>query len=91
MLTFKLKKKRFKADAVITNKKNLPIGILTADCVPILIYDDTSKNIAAIHAGWKGAYKGIIHKVINLSFAFLFYRVVHFGRGCDGLGGGVYH
>ena len=62
---FKLKKKRFKADAVITNKKNLPIGILTADCVPILIYDDTSKNIAAIHAGWKGAYKGIIHKVIN--------------------------
>ena len=62
---FKLKKKKFKADAVITNQKNLPLGILTADCVPILIYDNVSKNIAAIHAGWKGAYTGIIHRVIN--------------------------
>ena len=58
-------KKKYKADAIITNKKKLPIGILTADCVPILIYDDISKMIAAIHAGWKGAYKGIINKVIN--------------------------
>ena len=46
-------------------KKKLPIGILTADCVPILIYDNNSKMIAAIHAGWKGAYKGIINKVIK--------------------------
>ena len=58
-------KKKFRADAVITNKRNLPLGILTADCVPILIYDDASKMIAAIHAGWKGAYKGIINKVIK--------------------------
>ena len=54
-----------KADAVITNQKNLPIGILTADCVPILICDKKKNFIAAIHAGWKGAYKGIISKVIN--------------------------
>jgi len=58
-------KKKIIADAVITNKKRLPIGVLTADCVPILIYDDISKIIAAIHAGWKGAYKNIINKVIN--------------------------
>ena len=58
-----LKKKR--ADAVITDIPKLPIGILTADCVPILIYDKKKKMIAAIHAGWKGAYKGIISKVIN--------------------------
>ena len=54
-----------KADAVITNQKHLPIGILTADCVPILICDERKNLIAAIHAGWKGAYKDIISKVIN--------------------------
>ena len=58
-----LKKK--KADAVITNIPKLPIAILTADCAPILIYDKQKKMISAIHAGWKGAYKGIISKVIN--------------------------
>ena len=58
-------KKKFNADAVITNQKKLPIGILTADCVPILIYDHKKKIIGAIHAGWKGAYKNIVPKVIN--------------------------
>ena len=53
------------ADAVITDIPKLPIAILTADCAPILIYDKQKKMIAAIHAGWKGAYKGIISKVIN--------------------------
>ena len=62
---YRLDKRRSKVDAIITNLKKLPIGILTADCVPILIYDDTLKIIAAIHAGWKGAYKNIINKVIN--------------------------
>ncbi len=58
-------KSKPKVDAVITNQKNLPIAILTADCVPILIYDSQRKIIAAIHAGWKGAYKGIVDKVIK--------------------------
>ena len=58
-----LKKK--KADAVITDIPKLPIAILTADCAPILIYDKQKKMIAAVHAGWKGAYKGIVSKVIN--------------------------
>ena len=54
-----------KGDAIITNQKNVPIAVLTADCVPVLICDNEKKIIAAIHAGWKGAYKGIISKVIN--------------------------
>ena len=58
-------RKKKKADAVITNIPKLPIAILTADCAPILIYDKQKKMIAAIHAGWKGVYKGIISKVIN--------------------------
>jgi len=57
--------KKKKADAIITDTPKLPIAILTADCAPILIYDKQKKMIAAIHAGWKGAYKGIISKVIN--------------------------
>ena len=55
---------KFEGDAIITNKSNTPIGVLTADCAPILIYDQKNKMIAAIHAGWKGAYKDIIKKVI---------------------------
>ena len=58
-------KKKIKSDASITKIKNVALGILTADCVPILIYDKKLKIISAIHAGWKGAYKGIIAKVIN--------------------------
>ena len=61
---YKLTKKP-KADAVITNQKNLPIAVLTADCVPILIYDNKKRIVAAIHAGWKGVYKGITDKVIK--------------------------
>ena len=58
-------KNKIKADALITNVKNVAIGVLTADCVPILIYDKKLKIISAVHAGWRGAYKNIIEKVIN--------------------------
>ena len=61
---YRLKSKP-KVDAVITNQRKLPIAVLTADCVPILICDNKRKMIAAIHAGWKGAYKNIITKVIK--------------------------
>jgi len=47
-------------DGLITNKPNLALGILTADCAPILIFDPKNNFIAALHAGWKGAYKNII-------------------------------
>ena len=63
---FRIKKKKPKADAVITDQKNLPIAILTADCAPILLCDKKRKIIAAIHSGWKSAFKGIITKVIKL-------------------------
>ena len=56
---------KIKADALITNTKNIALGVLTADCVPILIYDKNKNIISAIHAGWKGAYSGIIKNTIN--------------------------
>ena len=62
---FKFYKKKIKADAIVTDLKKIPIAVLTADCVPILLYDNKRNMIAAIHAGWKGAFKGIIKKVVN--------------------------
>ena len=61
----KIKNNRFEGDALITNKKGAPIAVLTADCAPILIHDQKNKMIAAIHAGWKGAFKDIVMKVIK--------------------------
>ena len=61
----KLINKKFNGDALITDRRNTPIGVLTADCVPILMFDKQKKLIAAIHAGWKGAYKDIIKKVVK--------------------------
>ena len=62
---YKFNNKKLTGDALITNIKGIALGVLTADCVPILIYDKHKKIISAIHAGWKGAYRGIINKVIN--------------------------
>ena len=56
---------KLEGDALITDKRNLPIAVLTADCAPILFYDEDRKMIAAIHAGWRGAYKNIIEKVVK--------------------------
>jgi YfiH family protein len=56
---------RFKSDALVTDLVNVGIGVLTADCVPILLYDEVNQVIACIHAGWKGAFSNIINKTIN--------------------------
>ena len=56
---------KFEGDALVTDKRGIPIAVLTADCVPILIYEENKKMIAAIHAGWKGAYKDIVKKVVK--------------------------
>ena len=47
------------ADGAVTESKDVAIGILTADCAPILFYDPIKKIIGAAHAGWKGARDGI--------------------------------
>jgi len=65
---FNFNKKKIKADALITNQKNLPIAVLTADCVPVLLFDKKKNIIAAIHVGWKGAFKGIVKRVIRSMF-----------------------
>lgn len=52
-------------DALITNKKGLRIGVKTADCVPILLYDENKEAVAAIHSGWKGTVQNIIAAAIK--------------------------
>lgn len=50
-------------DALITNRKDVCIGVTTADCVPILLFDPEKKVLASIHAGWKGTVQRIAKKV----------------------------
>ena len=58
-------KKKINSDAMITRVKGLMLGVVTADCVPIIIYDTKNEIIGCIHAGWKGAFSGIIKNTIN--------------------------
>jgi len=58
-------KKKIDADAIFTKVKGLAIGVVTADCVPIIVYDLKNKIVGCIHAGWKGAISGVIKNTIK--------------------------
>ena len=51
-------------DAFVTALSGVAIGVRTADCVPILLYDEKRKVVAAVHSGWKGTVQRIAQKVI---------------------------
>jgi YfiH family protein len=53
-------------DAFITNLPGVAIGVRTADCVPILLYDPVRRVIAAVHSGWKGTVLKISQGVIDM-------------------------
>lgn len=52
-------------DALVTDRENVIVTILTADCVPILLYDPVKRVVAAVHAGWKGTEGEIVVKTID--------------------------
>ncbi|KYG66599.1 hypothetical protein AZI86_06020 [Bdellovibrio bacteriovorus] len=52
-------------DAHWTKAKNLALGVITADCVPVFLFDSKTKIIAGIHAGWRGVASKIIPKTIE--------------------------
>lgn len=60
-----LNNKKLNADALITKLENVTLGVLTADCVPIILYDKVNHIIGCVHAGWKGAISGIIENTLN--------------------------
>ena len=49
-------------DALITDVTGICIGVSTADCIPVLLYDEVRHAAAAVHAGWRGTVKRIIHR-----------------------------
>ena len=59
-------KRRISGDGLITKLPGIALGILTADCAPILFYDKKINVIGAAHAGWKGSYKNIIKNMVDL-------------------------
>lgn len=58
-----------KADAVVTATPGVIVGVLTADCGPILFADGTAGVVAAAHAGWKGAFTGVIENTVAAMIA----------------------
>ena len=55
---------RPRADALVTRTRGLALGILTADCAPVLLADARGGVVGAAHAGWKGALGGVIEAVV---------------------------
>ena len=58
-------KNKLTGDAIVSEVKNIGIGILTADCAPIFFYDPNKKIIGCAHAGWKGSLNGIIENTVR--------------------------
>lgn len=53
------------ADAMVTSTPGVALGILTADCAPVLFCDPKAQVIGAAHAGWKGAFGGVIQSTVD--------------------------
>jgi len=58
-----------KADAMVSNVPGIILGILTADCSPVLLADKKNRVIGALHAGWKGAVAGVVKNTVNAMVA----------------------
>uniref|UniRef100_A0AB33JCR4 Purine nucleoside phosphorylase n=1 Tax=Prevotella sp. GTC17259 TaxID=3236795 RepID=A0AB33JCR4_9BACT len=52
------------ADSIMTNVEGVCIGVSTADCIPVLLYDPVHRAACAIHAGWRGTVKRIVLKSV---------------------------
>ena len=54
-----------KADAMVTDRRGIVLGVLTADCVPVIFADPDASVIAVAHAGWKGALGGVVEAAVD--------------------------
>jgi YfiH family protein len=52
-------------DALITNKRGIGLAVMSADCVPIILYDKKNQAIGAIHSGWRGTVARILEKTLH--------------------------
>lgn len=53
-------------DAFITNRRNLPLAVFTADCLSVFIYDPRKSAIGLAHAGWRSSKENIVSKTVQL-------------------------
>ncbi len=53
-----------KADAMVTDRPGVVLGVMAADCAPVLLADGDARVIGAAHAGWKGALGGVVETTI---------------------------
>ena len=57
------------ADALVTDRPGLLLGIVTADCAPVLLADPDAQIVAAAHAGWRGAHGGVLENTVDAMVA----------------------
>ena len=53
------------ADAMVTNRSGIALGIITADCAPVLLADPAAGVVGAVHAGWRGAVAGVLEATLH--------------------------
>ncbi len=58
----------FQGDFLITSQRNIALAVLTADCVPLILVDNQAKVIAIVHAGWKGAFSGVLEQALETMY-----------------------
>jgi hypothetical protein len=56
---------RPKADAMVTRAPGVALGVLAADCAPVLFADPIARVIGACHSGWQGAFKGVVEATVQ--------------------------
>lgn len=61
-----LEQKHLQADAITTNKKNVFLLMLFADCVPILLFDKETSAVGIAHAGWKGTLNNVLGELVRI-------------------------
>jgi polyphenol oxidase len=59
-------------DSLVTNRIGLLLGVKTADCLPLLLFDPVSRSIGAVHCGWRSLVSGIAEKTVRI-------MTTHFG------------
>lgn len=69
-------------DALVTNERGVCIAVMSADCVPVVLYDKRNNVVAAIHSGWKGTVARIVEKTLN-------YMHVNFGSSGQDIIAGI--
>ena len=63
--------KKLEADGMITSLNDVVLGILTADCAPIIIYDNKNRFVCNLHSGWKGSLNNISQKDLSSKKAIM--------------------